>query len=79
MKEKVSIGDIIIHAILTVFSISIIYAFWHMLVLSFSPGYVATQGGLHLWTPEFTWDNYAKVLKAATSGWATRTPCCVPW
>ena len=64
MREKVSIGDIIIHAILTVFGITIIYAFWHMLVLSFSPGYVATQGGLHLWTPEFTLDNYAKVFES---------------
>lgn len=62
MKEKVSIGDIIINVILGLFCLSIVLAFYNMLVLSFSPGYVATKGGLHLWPPEFVWDNYAKVF-----------------
>lgn len=64
MKEKVGIGDVIIHAILTLFVISIIFTFWHMLVLSFSPGYVATKSGLHLWITDFTLDNYKKVLES---------------
>lgn len=64
MREKVGIGDIIIHAVLTIFCITILYAFWQMLILSFSPGYVATKSGLHLWTPEFTLDNYAKVFES---------------
>lgn len=64
MKEKVGIGDVIIHAILTLFVVSIIFTFWHMLVLSFSPGYVATKSGLHLWITDFTLDNYKKVLES---------------
>lgn len=64
MKEKIGIGDVIIHAILTLFVISIIFTFWHMLVLSFSPGYVATKSGLHLWITDFTLDNYKKVLES---------------
>lgn len=64
MKEKVSVGDIIIHVVLALFCITILYAFWQMLILSFSPGYVATKSGLHLWSPEFTLDNYLKVFKS---------------
>ena len=64
MKEKVSVGDVIIHVILVLFGLSIILAFVHMLVLSFSPGYIATKGGLHLWPTDFTLDNYKKVMES---------------
>lgn len=64
MKEKIGIGDIIINVILTLFIASIIFTFWHMLVLSFSPGYIATKSGLHMWFEDFTLDNYKKVLES---------------
>ena len=62
MREKVTWADVLIHVILTLFILSIILTFVHMLVLSFSPGYVATKGGLHLWPEDPTLDNYTKVL-----------------
>ncbi|MBR4441805.1 MAG: carbohydrate ABC transporter permease, partial [Clostridia bacterium] len=62
MKEKINWADVVIHVLLTLFILSIILTFWHMLVLSFSPGYVATKGGLHMWPEDSTLDNYTKVL-----------------
>ncbi len=63
MKEKkYSIGTIIIYLVLGLFAASILVAFIHLFSLSFSPSYIATKGGLHLWPKDFTLDNYKKVI-----------------
>ena len=64
MKEKFSVVDIIIYALLGLFALSIFFAFEHLLALSFSPSYVATKGGMHLIPIDPTLDNYRKVLES---------------
>lgn len=53
-----------IYVLLGVFSLSIVFAFEHLLSISFSPSYVATKGGLHLLPVDPTLDNYRKVLES---------------
>ena len=55
-------ADYIIYLALGLLALTIIVPFLHMFSLSFSPSYVATKGGLHLWPKDFTTDNYYKVL-----------------
>lgn len=59
---KFNIADLIIYICLGFLAASIVIPFLHMFSLSFSPSYVATKGGLHLWPEDFTTDNYMKVF-----------------
>jgi len=61
--KKLTPGTILIYLILSLFSLSIVVAFLHLLSISFSPSHIATQGGLHLWPKEFTLSNYNEVFK----------------
>lgn len=61
-REKFSIGDFIIYAILALLCLSIVFSFIHLFWISLSPNSLST-GGLILWPKEVTWDNYAKVFK----------------
>lgn len=60
--DKFNVVDIIIYVVLAALAITIIVPFLHMLSLSFSPSYIATKGGLHMWPVDATLDNYMKVL-----------------
>ncbi len=62
MKQKFTLGDLIIYIILGLLALSIVVAFVHLFILSFSPSHVATKGGLLLYPKEITFDNYEKVL-----------------
>lgn len=64
MREKFSVTDFVIYLILGLFALSVVFAFEHLLSLSFSPSYVATKGGLHLVPVDATLDNYKKVLES---------------
>ena len=61
-RKKISVGTIVIYLLLGLFSASIVLAFIHLLSISFSPSYVATKGGFHLWPEDFTLENYAEVF-----------------
>lgn len=61
-KQKFTVGDYLIYIGLALLSAAILIPFMHILALSFSPSYIATKGGLHLFPVDFTWDNYQKVL-----------------
>lgn len=61
--NKFNIVDVIIYIGVGLLAITILLPFINILSLSFSPSYVATKGGLHLWPKEFTTDNYYKVFK----------------
>lgn len=61
--KKLTVGTATIYLILALFSASIVVAFLHLLSISFSPSYVATKGGLHLWPEDFTLKNYQEVFK----------------
>lgn len=60
--KKFNIVDIIIYSGVALLALTILLPFINMLSLSFSPSYVATKGGLHLWPEDFTMDNYKKVF-----------------
>ncbi len=61
-KNKFTLIDYLIYIGLTLFALTILVPFIHILSLSFSPSYIATRGGLHLIPKDFTLDNYIKVL-----------------
>lgn len=62
MVRKFSVGRLIIGIILSLFCLTIVVAFVHLLNLSLSPSYLATKGGLLLYPKDLTWDNYARVV-----------------
>ena len=62
MKDRVNFADIVIHAILILFALSIVLTFWYEFVISVSPGYIATKGDLVLFPSDPTLDNYKKVV-----------------
>ena len=62
--ERFNFGDALIYLFFIIFSASIILPFWHLLSISFSPGFVATAGGLSLWPTYFTLDNYDRVFSS---------------
>lgn len=64
MKDKFTVFDVIIYAVLAFFGLSVLLTFDHLLSISFSPSYVATKGGLHLWPVDTTLDNYKKVIES---------------
>ena len=64
MKDKFSIGDILIYLFLGIFCLSIIISFMHLFSTSLSPSHIATKGGLHLYPKEITIDNYKKVVES---------------
>ena len=64
MKDKANWFDVLLYLFLGLFAISIVFAFEHLLSLSFSPSYVATKGGFHLLPVDATLDNYQKVLES---------------
>ena len=64
MKDKFSIGDVLIYLFLGIFCLSIVVSFLHLFSISMSPSYIATKGGLHLYPKEITWDNYKKVVES---------------
>ena len=64
MKEKFSIGDILIYLFLGIFCLSIVVSFLHLFSTSLSPSHIATKGGLHLYPKEITIDNYKKVVES---------------
>ncbi|MCK5129443.1 MAG: carbohydrate ABC transporter permease [Clostridiales bacterium] len=61
-QNKFNIADVLIYAGVGLLAISILLPFVNMMAISFSPSYVATKGGLHLWPEDFTTDNYYKVF-----------------
>ena len=61
--KRLTFGMMLVYFLLAVFSASIVVVFLHVLSLSFSPSYVATAGGLHLWPKDFTLKNYEEVFK----------------
>ena len=61
MKDKVNWADILINGILILFGLTIVLTFWYEFVISLSPGYIATKGGLQLFPTDITFDNYLKV------------------
>jgi len=61
-QDKFGCFDILNYTLLTLFSISILVPFIHLLTISLSPSYVATTYGLHLFPTELTFDNYRKVF-----------------
>ena len=63
MKEKFTLGDVIIYLLLAILCFTIVFSFVHLFNLSLSPNYVATKGGLLLYPKDLTWDNYSKVFK----------------
>jgi putative aldouronate transport system permease protein len=60
--NKFNFVDILIYMGVALLALTILLPFINMLSLSFSPSYVATKGGLHLWPKDFTFDNYKKVF-----------------
>lgn len=59
--EKITAG--IIYAVLILLSITIIYPFWNLIVISLNTSVDTARGGLTFWPREFTFDNYAKVFE----------------
>ena len=57
--------EILIIAALIIFSISIIYPFWHIIVLSFSTQQYADTAGIKFWPAPVTFNNYKNILKNA--------------
>ncbi|MBP3360291.1 MAG: carbohydrate ABC transporter permease [Clostridia bacterium] len=59
-------SDIILQAVayivLILLSLTIIYPFWNLIVISFNSSSDTMRGGLTFYTREFTFDNYAKVF-----------------
>lgn len=64
MKDKINWADYVINAILILFGLSIVLAFWYQFVISLSPGYIATMGGIQLFPTDITLDNYGKVVSS---------------
>lgn len=62
-RKKIKPFDVVNGIILIALCITIVVPFLHLLSLSFSPSYVATQGGLHLIPKDPTLDNYKAVLE----------------
>lgn len=55
-------------AVMILFTISILYPFWYLLVDSFNTPQASVQDRLKLWPLAFTWDNYAKVFASEVLG-----------
>lgn len=61
--RKIKLFDVINGIILTALCVTIVVPFLHLLSLSFSPSYIATQGGLHLFPKDPILDNYQAVIE----------------
>ena len=55
-------------AVMILFTLSILYPFWYLLVDSFNTPQASVQDRLKLWPRAFTWDNYAKVFASEVLG-----------
>ncbi len=64
MRERFTVVDVIVYLLLGLLALSILFAFLHLLSLSFSPSWVATKGGIHLVPVDPTLDNYRKVMES---------------
>ena len=62
-RRKIKLFDVINGIILTALCVTIVVPFLHLLSLSFSPSYIATQGGLHLFPKDPILDNYQAVIE----------------
>jgi len=62
--HKNAFFDYFNYFILTVFAISILIPFLHLLTISFSPSYVAIKPGLHIFPTEPIITNYKRVLQS---------------
>ncbi|MBR5010258.1 MAG: carbohydrate ABC transporter permease [Clostridia bacterium] len=62
-KERFTLGDVIIYTLLALLSLTIVFAFLHLLSISLSSNAVATKGGLLFVPREVTFDNYSRVFK----------------
>lgn len=54
--------DIAIYAILFLITLSMLYPFYYVLILSFNKGTDSLLGGVYLWPRTFTFENYARFL-----------------
>ena len=62
-KAKTSTFDIINGIFMVLFCLSILFPFWHLLVISFESARTATSSGIHLWPASLSLDNYREVFK----------------
>ena len=67
LKQKRSMEDIIMDAVILVLLVIIIfltlYPFYYALIISFNSGVDASRGGVYFWPRLFTLDNYAQVFQ----------------
>lgn len=64
--KGIALDNVVIKAnyvILTAFSLSIIYPFYYVVMLSFNDGTDAATGGIYWWPRVFTLDNYTNFIK----------------
>ncbi len=61
-QDKFGLMDLLVYAGLILLSATILIPFLHLFNLALSPSHLATKGGLLLYPPELTFDNYMKVL-----------------
>jgi putative aldouronate transport system permease protein len=61
-KQKDRIMDTLIYAVLAILTLSMLYPFYYVLILSFNKGTDSLLGGVYLWPRTFTFDNYVRFL-----------------
>ncbi|WP_336789603.1 carbohydrate ABC transporter permease [Paenibacillus sp. MMO-177] len=61
-KQKDRVMDALIYALLTILTLSMLYPFYYVLILSFNKGTDSLLGGVYLWPRTFTFENYVRFL-----------------
>ncbi|SFA82560.1 putative aldouronate transport system permease protein [Cohnella sp. OV330] len=61
-KRKDLIMDSLVYVILAILTLSMLYPFYYVLILSFNKGTDSLLGGVYLWPRAFSLENYAQFL-----------------
>lgn len=61
-KRKDLIMDSLVYVILAILTLSMLYPFYYVLILSFNKGTDSLLGGVYLWPRTFSLENYAQFL-----------------
>ncbi|MCM3629863.1 carbohydrate ABC transporter permease [Paenibacillus glycanilyticus] len=61
-KQKDRIMDALVYALLAILTLSMLYPFYYVLILSFNKGTDSLLGGVYLWPRTFTFENYVRFL-----------------
>jgi putative aldouronate transport system permease protein len=61
-KNKITLFDFFNGLLMLLFTLSIIFPFWHLLVISLESPQHATSSGIHIWPSQWSLANYKEVI-----------------